>query len=83
MLKVAVWNRSGRPIRVWGNCHFFEVDTALHFERWRAYGMRLNIPDGIAVRFEPGRQRMVELVPLDGDCEVSGFSLQAPNIDNS
>jgi urease subunit beta len=79
VLTVTVCNRSDDPIRVCGNSHFFEVSPALHFERWRAYGMRLNIADGTAVRFKPGEQRTVELVPLDGDGEVSGFSIQAPD----
>ena len=61
---VVVANRGDRPIQVGSHFHFFEVNPALAFERWRAYGMRLNITAGTAVRFEPGQQRTVELVAL-------------------
>lgn len=71
-LKVA--NSGDRPIQVGSHFHFFETNPALQFERQAAYGMRLNIAAGTAVRFEPGQQRTVELVALAGDRRVFGFS---------
>lgn len=71
---VIVANRGDRPIQVGSHFHFFEVNPALSFERWRAYGMRLNITAGTAVRFEPGQQRTVELVALAGERKVFGFN---------
>lgn len=71
---VVVANRGDRPIQVGSHFHFFEVNPALSFERWRAYGMRLNIAAGTAVRFEPGQQRTVELVALAGERKVFGFN---------
>ena len=71
---VVVANRGDRPIQVGSHFHFFEVNPALSFERWRAYGMRLNITAGTAVRFEPGQQRTVELVALAGERKVFGFN---------
>ena len=71
---VVVANRGDRPIQVGSHFHFFEVNPALSFERWRAYGMRLNIAAGTAVRFEPGQHRTVELVALAGDRRVFGFN---------
>jgi len=73
-VSVTVENRGNRPIQVGSHFHFFEVDSALYFERWKAYGMRLDIAPGTAVRFEPRQQRTVELVKLDSDREVWGFS---------
>jgi urease subunit beta len=74
--KVVVANIGDRPIQVGSHFHFFEANPALSFERWRAYGMRLNIAAGTAVRFEPGQQRTVELVALAGAREVYGFNGQ-------
>jgi urease subunit beta len=71
---VVVANRGDRPIQVGSHFHFFEVNPALSFERWKAYGMRLNIAAGTAVRFEPGQARTVELVKLGGDRVVHGFN---------
>jgi urease subunit beta len=71
---VVVANRGDRPIQVGSHFHFFEVNPALSFERWKAYGMRLNIAAGTAVRFEPGQTRTVELVKLGGDRVVHGFN---------
>lgn len=71
---VTVENRGDRPIQVGSHFHFFEVNPALGFERWRAYGMRLNIAAGTAVRFEPGQPRTVELVALAGERKVFGFN---------
>ncbi|KQV80673.1 urease subunit beta [Massilia sp. Root351] len=71
---VVVANRGDRPIQVGSHFHFFEVNPALGFERWKAYGMRLNIAAGTAVRFEPGQTRTIELVKLAGDRVVHGFN---------
>ena len=71
-LKVA--NSGDRPIQVGSHFHFYETNPALQFKRQIAYGMRLNITAGTAVRFEPGQQRTVELVALGGDRKVYGFN---------
>ena len=70
-LKVA--NSGDRPIQVGSHYHFFETNDALKFEREAAYGMRLDIAAGTAVRFEPGQSRTVKLVALAGDRKVYGF----------
>jgi len=72
--RIAVSNRGDRPIQVGSHCHFFEVNRALTFDRSRAYGMRLNIAAGTAVRFEPGDSREVELVALGGTRTVHGLN---------
>ncbi|WP_420475812.1 urease subunit beta [Noviherbaspirillum sp. ST9] len=71
---VTVANSGDRPIQVGSHFHFFEVNPALQFDRQLAYGMRLNIAAGTAVRFEPGQERTVELVALAGDRKVYGFN---------
>ncbi len=71
---VKVANSGDRPIQVGSHFHFFETNPALQFERQAAYGMRLNITAGTAVRFEPGQQRTVELVALAGERKVYGFN---------
>ncbi|MEN3363814.1 MAG: urease subunit beta [Burkholderiales bacterium] len=71
---VQVANSGDRPIQVGSHFHFFEVNPALQFERDAAYGMRLNIAAGTAVRFEPGQHRTVELVALAGERKVYGFN---------
>jgi urease subunit beta len=71
---VKVANSGDRPIQVGSHFHFFETNPALQFERQIAYGMRLNIAAGTAVRFEPGQQRTVELVALAGERKVYGFN---------
>ncbi len=71
---VVVANSGDRPIQVGSHFHFFEVNTALLFERVDTLGMRLNIAAGTAVRFEPGQRRTVELVDLAGDRKVFGFN---------
>ena len=71
-LKVA--NTGDRPIQVGSHYHFFETNDALRFDRAAAYGFRLNIAAGTAVRFEPGQTRTVELVALAGDRKVYGFA---------
>jgi urease subunit beta len=69
-----VANSGDRPIQVGSHFHFFEVNPSLQFERALAYGMRLNIAAGTAVRFEPGQGRTVELVALAGERTVFGFN---------
>ncbi len=69
-----VTNSGDRPIQVGSHYHFFETNEALRFERAKAYGFRLNIAAGTAVRFEPGQTRTVELVALGGDRKVFGFT---------
>jgi len=68
-----VTNSGDRPIQVGSHYHFFETNDALRFDRKLAYGCRLNIAAGTAVRFEPGQSRTVELVALAGDRKVYGF----------
>ena len=70
-LKVA--NTGDRPVQVGSHYHFFEANSALSFDRDKARGQRLDIAAGTAVRFEPGQQRDVSLVPLAGGREVYGF----------
>ncbi len=69
-----VANTGDRPIQVGSHFHFYEVNTALRFERETARGFRLNIPAGTAVRFEPGDTREVALVALAGTREVFGLN---------
>ena len=70
---LVVTNTSDRPIQVGSHYHFAETNAALGFDRDAARGMRLNIASGMAVRFEPGQQRTVELVDFAGDRIVYGF----------
>jgi urease subunit beta len=73
-LQLSVANSGDRPIQVGSHYHFFETNDALAFDRAAARGMRLNIPAGTAVRFEPGQSREVELVELAGKRQVFGFA---------
>jgi urease beta subunit len=72
---ITLWvsNSGDRPIQVGSHYHFFETNSALLFDRAIARGMRLDIPAGTAVRFEPGQGRDVSLIPFQGDREVWGF----------
>lgn len=72
-VRVVVTNSGDRPIQVGSHYHFFETNRALQFERERAWGKRLNIAAGTAVRFEPGQRREVELVDYAGERRVYGF----------
>jgi urease subunit beta len=72
-VSLSVTNTGDRPIQVGSHYHFFETNEALRFEREKAYGYRLNIAAGTAVRFEPGQTRTVELVALAGERKVYGF----------
>jgi urease beta subunit len=71
---VSVANTGDRPIQVGSHFHFFEVNAALRFDRAKARGMRLNVPAGTAVRFEPGDTKEVLLVELAGTREVYGLN---------
>jgi urease subunit beta len=73
-LTLTVANTGDRPIQIGSHFHFFEVNPALSFDRAQARGMRLDIPAGTAVRFEPGDERSVTLVPLAGQRRVYGFN---------
>jgi urease beta subunit len=73
-VQLNVENVGDRPIQVGSHFHFFEVNRALRFERERAFGMRLNIPAGTAVRFEPGDAKRVVLVELAGARRVFGLN---------
>ena len=72
-ITLKVTNTGDRPVQVGSHYHFFETNEALKFERKKAYGYRLNIAAGTAVRFEPGQSRTVELVALAGTRRVYGF----------
>ena len=72
-ITLVVQNTADRPIQVGSHYHFAETNAALGFDRAAARGMRLNIPSGMAVRFEPGQQRTVELVDYAGERKVYGF----------
>ena len=69
-----VWNTGDRAIQVGSHFHFFEVNRALRFDRERSFGMRLDIPAGTAVRFEPGDRKEVTLVAIGGTRRVSGLN---------
>ena len=73
-IRLSVANTGDRPIQVGSHFHFFEVNRALRFERRLAWGMRLNVPAGTAVRFEPGDEKVVTLVELAGLREVHGLN---------
>jgi urease subunit beta len=74
VLSLEITNSGDRPIQVGSHYHFFETNEALRFDRKKAYGCRLNIASGTAVRFEPGQTRTVELVGLAGLRKVYGFN---------
>ena len=71
---LTVANRGDRPVQVGSHFHFFEVNRALRFDRAQAFGMRLNVPAGTAVRFEPGDAKRVTLVELAGARKVYGLN---------
>jgi len=73
-LTLAVANTGDRPVQVGSHYHFFEVNDALSFDRAKARGMRLDIPAGTAVRFEPGQSREVTLIAYGGKRVVIGFN---------
>lgn len=73
-ISITVANTGDRPIQVGSHYHFFETNTSLEFEREKTLGMRLDIPAGTAVRFEPGQQRTVDLVEIAGKKTIYGFN---------
>ena len=73
-LSITVANTGDRPIQVGSHYHFFETNTSLEFNREESLGMRLDIPAGTAVRFEPGQQRSVDLVEIAGNKTIYGFN---------
>ncbi len=73
-VEVTVANTGDRPIQIGSHFHFFEVNRALRFDRALAFGMRLNVPAGTAVRFEPGDEKRVTLVELGGARTVFGLN---------
>ena len=75
-VKLLVANTGDRPIQIGSHFHFYEVNAALKFDREIAKGMRLDIPAGTAVRFEPGDEKEITLVPLVGSRQVYGFNAQ-------
>ena len=75
-VELTVANAGDRPIQVGSHFHFFEVNAALQFEREKAFGMRLNIPSGVAVRFEPGDEKTVTLTEIKGKRIVHGLNNQ-------
>ena len=82
-ITIVVVNTGDRPVQVGSHFHFFETNKQLDFDRVAAFGMRLNIPAGTAVRFEPGEEKSIELVSLGGKRHVMGFnSLANGSIDS-
>jgi urease subunit beta len=73
-LEIEVANTGDRPIQIGSHFHFYEVNAALKFERESTKGMRLDIPAGTAVRFEPGDEKTVNLVAIAGSREIYGFN---------
>jgi urease beta subunit len=73
-VELTVENTGDRPIQIGSHFHFFEVNRALRFDRSKAFGMRLNVPAGTAVRFEPGDAKRVTLVELAGGRKVYGLN---------
>jgi urease subunit beta len=73
-VRILVGNTGDRPIQIGSHYHFYEANEALEFNREQAKGMRLDIPAGTAVRFEPGDEREVQLVPFVGTRQVYGFN---------
>ncbi len=73
-LTIEVANTGDRPIQIGSHFHFYEVNAALQFEREVTKGMRLDIPAGTAVRFEPGDEKIVTLVAIAGSKEIYGFN---------
>ncbi len=73
-VQVIVIHKGDRPIQVGSHFHFYEVNKSLEFDRVDAFGKRLNIPAGTAVRFEPGEEKPIELVEFGGNKHIYGFS---------
>ena len=75
-ITLTVINRGDRPIQIGSHFHFYEINEALEFDREKAYGKRLDIPAGTAVRFEPGNEKQVQLIDLVGKRAVYGLNNQ-------
>ncbi len=73
-ITVKVSNTGDRPIQVGSHYHFVETNEYLKFDREKSHGMRLDIPSGTAVRFEPGQSKDIELIPISGNRNVFGFN---------
>lgn len=73
-LTVTVLNTGDRPVQIGSHYHFFEVNRALRFDRAATFGLRLDIPAGTAVRFEPGEEKDITLVPFGGERRVLGLN---------
>jgi urease subunit beta len=74
VITLLVANTGDRPIQVGSHFHFYEVNSALRFDRDQAYGMRLNIASGLTVRFEPGDEKTIELTTIGGTRTVYGLN---------
>jgi urease subunit beta len=72
--QIVVVNTGDRPVQIGSHFHFFEVNKQLEFDRGKGFGMRLNIPAGTAVRFEPGEEKEVTLVEFGGSKKIFGFN---------
>lgn len=73
-VKLEVTNTGDRPIQVGSHFHFFEVNRSLKFDREKAFGMRLNVPAGTSIRFEPGQRRLVSLTKIGGNRRITGLN---------
>ncbi|WP_297520694.1 urease subunit beta [uncultured Clostridium sp.] len=73
-ISLRVVNTGDRPVQIGSHYHFYEVNTGLEFDREAAYGKRLDIPSGTAVRFEPGDEKEVQLIEMTGDRNVYGLN---------
>lgn len=73
-VELTVANTGDRPIQVGSHCHFFEANRALRFDREKAFGFRLHVPAGTAVRFEPGEEKRVVLVAIGGNRVAYGIN---------
>ena len=71
---ISVTNTGDRPVQIGSHFHFYEVNEALQFDREKAYGKRLNVPAGAAVRFEPGDEKEIQLIDFAGERRVYGFN---------
>ena len=74
LITLKISNTGDRPIQVGSHYHFAETNEYLKFDREKSKGMRLNIPSGTAVRFEPGQSKDVELIPMTGNRKIFGFN---------
>lgn len=73
-IKLEVVNNGDRPVQIGSHFHFYEVNKSLEFDREKAFGKRLNIPAGTAVRFEPGDKKEIELITFSGERKVYGLN---------